>query len=297
MNRPSQFKRVIENYWVGSSSPFIPIEDWDACIPMVKGSDGKYVMGPDGKPIPALKPEEMRTMTPVFGGVDASVKRDSTALVLATFEPESEIERERMAIERLRAIRGPIGLMQDIMRRMPYRAEAPSPTTPMELRQGQVRIIWHQIWQPSPDNPLDFERTIENALIFLKLRFALRMVYYDPYQMVSLAQRLVARGIPMVEFPQTPQNLTEASSNLYDLIKGRRIAAYPNPEIRLAMSRAVAVEGTRGWRIAKEKAAHKIDVIVAMAQAALGAAKFGRALMPKFDKATAPISNSAVFAR
>jgi len=41
--------------------------------------------------------------------------------------------------------------------------------------------------------------------------------------------------------------------------------------VRLAISRCVALETTRSWRIAKEKASHKIDVVVAMAQAALGA--------------------------
>ena len=41
--------------------------------------------------------------------------------------------------------------------------------------------------------------------------------------------------------------------------------------MRLAVSRCVALETTRGWRIAKEKTSHKIDVIVALAQAALGA--------------------------
>ena len=38
--------------------------------------------------------------------------------------------------------------------------------------------------------------------------------------------------------------------------------------MRVAVARCVAIEGTRGWRIAKEKAAHKIDIIVALAQAA-----------------------------
>ena len=75
----------------------------------------------------------------------------------------------------------------------------------------------------------------------------------------------------MVEFAQTVSNLTEASSNLYELIKGRSLRVYPDADIRLAVSRAVALETSRGWRIAKEKASHKIDVVVALAQAALGA--------------------------
>ena len=80
----------------------------------------------------------------------------------------------------------------------------------------------------------------------------------------------------MVEFPQSVPNLTEASSNLYELIKGRNLVAYPDAEIRLSMSRAVAIETSRGWRITKEKQSHKIDVVVAMAQAALGATRSQR---------------------
>ena len=46
--------------------------------------------------------------------------------------------------------------------------------------------------------------------------------------------------------------------------------------MRLAAIRAVALETSRGWRIAKEKASHKIDPIVALAQAVLGAVKQGQ---------------------
>jgi hypothetical protein len=75
-------------------------------------------------------------------------------------------------------------------------------------------------------------------------------------------------------------NLTEASSNLYELIKGRNLAVYRDDAIRLAVSRAVALETPRGWRIAKEKASHKIDVVVALAQAALGAVCGGQISAP-----------------
>ncbi len=46
------------------------------------------------------------------------------------------------------------------------------------------------------------------------------------------------------------------------------------------MQRTVAVETSRGLRIAKEKASHKIDVIVALGLAALGAAKAGQTTNP-----------------
>ena len=135
----------------------------------------------------------------------------------------------------------------------------------------KVRTVWHRIFQPSPTDPLDFEQTIERTLLELRQRFDVREIRYDPYQLVAVAQRLSGAGLPMVEFPQSVPNLTESSTNLYELIKGRNLAAYPDDEIRLAVSRAVALETSRGWRIAKEKVSHKIDVVVALAMAALGA--------------------------
>src|SRR6266481_4917670 len=80
----------------------------------------------------------------------------------------------------------------------------------------------------------------------------------------------------MVEFAQSVPNLTEASTNLYELTKGRNLTVYADDDLRLAVSRCVALETSRGWRIAKEKTSHKIDVVVALAQAALGAVRRGQ---------------------
>jgi phage terminase large subunit-like protein len=137
----------------------------------------------------------------------------------------------------------------------------------------KARLIWHRIYQPSADEPLDFEATVEDAVLDLHRRFDVRSVRYDPYQMHAVAQRLRREGVQMEEFPQSVPNLTEASQNLYELIQGRNLVSYPNEAIRLAVSRAIAVETTRGWRISKDKQSHKIDVVVAMAMAALGAVK------------------------
>jgi hypothetical protein len=80
----------------------------------------------------------------------------------------------------------------------------------------------------------------------------------------------------MAEFAQSVPNLTEASSNLYELIKGRNLAVYPDAEMRLAVSRCVALETSRGWRITKDKVSHKIEVVVALAMAALAAVQGGQ---------------------
>ena len=205
--RPNAYLRLIENRWVTAESDFVDMDWWDQCVD------------------PELSPALADPSVPVWVGVDASVKRDSTAVVAATFDQAAR----------------------------------------------KVRLVWHRIFQPSPSDPLDFEATIEKTLGDMRRRFNVREVRYDPYQLVAVAQRLSAAGLPMIEFPQTVANLTEASTNLYDVVKGRNLIVYPDDDVRLAVSRCVALETTRGWRIAKEKASHKIDVVVALAQAALAA--------------------------
>jgi len=137
-----------------------------------------------------------------------------------------------------------------------------------DRKSQMVRLLAHRVFQPSPDQPLDFENTIESTVLDLKKRFRLRAVRFDPYQMISTAQRLSAAGVRMEEFPQSVPNLTAASQNLFDLIASQAIALYADADMRLAVSRAVAVESPRGWRIGKDKQSFKIDVIVALAMAA-----------------------------
>jgi phage terminase large subunit-like protein len=102
-------------------------------------------------------------------------------------------------------------------------------------------------------------------------RFSVRGVHYDPYQMAAVAQRLSAAGLPMKEYPQTVANLTAMGNNLFELIQAGGIEFYPSPDIRLAISRTIAIETPRGIRLAKDKTSHKIDVVIALAMAAQSA--------------------------
>jgi len=205
--RPNAYLRLIENRWVSGESSFIDPAWWDACVD------------------PEVHPVVSNPGLPVWIGLDASTKRDSTAIVVASWDTAAK----------------------------------------------KCRLVWHRIFQPTPDDPLNFEATVEATLLSLAKRFDIRAVRFDPFQLVATAQRLMAAGLPMREFPQSVPNLTEASTNLYELVKGGNVISYPDDDIKLAMQRAVALETSRGWRIAKEKASHRIDVVVALGMAALGA--------------------------
>jgi hypothetical protein len=112
-----------------------------------------------------------------------------------------------------------------------------------------------------------------DGLLNLNQRFILRKVWCDPFQMASTVQRLTKQHIPIEEFPQTVPNLTAATQNLFDLIQSRGIALYPDDAMRLAVSRAIIVESSRGWRLDKLKQHHKIDVVVALSMACLAAVR------------------------
>ena len=131
----------------------------------------------------------------------------------------------------------------------------------------RARLVEHRIYQPSSDQPLDFEIQIETYLLDLSRRFLVRQILYDPWQMQATAQRLTKAKLPLEEFPQSTPNLTQASQCLFDMIESQSITLYPDAAMRLAVSRAVAIEGPRGWRIGKDKSAFKVDVVVALAMA------------------------------
>jgi len=135
----------------------------------------------------------------------------------------------------------------------------------------QVRLVTHRVFQPSPEEPLNFEARIERTLLDLYKRFFLRKVLFDPWQMQSVAQRLTRAGLQLEEFPQSPANLTAIAQNLYDLIRGQNFVAYRDDGIREAVIHTVANETSRGWRLTKEKQSYKIDVVLALAMAAYAA--------------------------
>jgi phage terminase large subunit-like protein len=144
---------------------------------------------------------------------------------------------------------------------------------------GKVVIARHRIWYPQGD-ALDLDSTIGDFLRELRRAYSLAEIRFDPWQMVNMAQQLTREGLPMLEYPQTVGNLTAMGQNLFDLIKSGNLIAYADDDLRQQISHAVAVESSRGWKIAKDKASLKIDAVVALAMAALAAVESGGGVEP-----------------
>ena len=129
--RTNQFLRMIENRWVTTESEFVELDAFDACL-------SAYA-----------RPVLANPKLPIWVGVDAGYKHDSTGIAICADDQDAK----------------------------------------------RVRLIRYFVFQPSPDNPLDFEVTIERTLLDLRATFDVREIRFDPYQLVTVAQRLSRSGL------------------------------------------------------------------------------------------------------
>jgi phage terminase large subunit-like protein len=140
-------------------------------------------------------------------------------------------------------------------------------------KKDKIILANYKKWQPTKENPIDLEETVEKYLIDLSRGYDLKLAFYDPYQLHRSAVTLKKKGLFMRELPQTVGNTIDFSQTLYDLIQFGNIEFYPSPEVRRHIKSCKAKEMDRGYRIIKEKHSEKIDIAVALAMASLGAVK------------------------
>jgi phage terminase large subunit-like protein len=139
-------------------------------------------------------------------------------------------------------------------------------------RQGeQVYLVRHAIWTPTPERPIDLEATVEMFIYQLAHDFTVAGILADPYQFHRSLKTIERNGLPVHEYPQTVRNLTKMGQSLLDILTARALVLYPDDVLRQQALNTTCIESPRGFRIAKEKASRKIDAIVALSMAVLGA--------------------------
>ena len=229
--RPETFVRLWENRWTTSVSKFIDMDLWDA------GFDGA---------LPALCPEDDRL---VVLGCDASIHRDSTSLVAATYDPFPELK--------------------------------PGVANPLYTH---ASILHSRIWNPvfssaAGKMAVDLDETIKAEIVRLLDGWKIKVaaIVYDPYQlhsiMTDLQKKYDRSGTKKLfwEFPQTTGRI-ESDMFFFDVINSRRLHHKGDRDLRIHVNNAVAKETERGFRLDKD-AGQKIDGAVAAAQAVYGASE------------------------
>ncbi|MCH4024096.1 MAG: terminase large subunit [Acetobacter sp.] len=119
---------------------------------------------------------------------------------------------------------------------------------------------------------IDFEK-IEEDLQEDNELFALRYMAYDPWQATQLAQRMMAQGLPMMEYRQTVANFSEPMKELEALVLSGRLHHNGCPVLSWCISNVVChTDAKDNIYPRKERSENKIDGAVALIMA------LGRAL-------------------
>lgn len=116
-------------------------------------------------------------------------------------------------------------------------------------------------------NETDFA-TIEEHIRGLCRRFRVRSVAYDPWNATQLAQRLLAEGIPMVEFRASTQNFSEPTKELSAAIASGRVQHDGNPILTWSIGNVVGhFDARQNVYPRRARPEGKIDPVISMIMA------------------------------
>ncbi|WP_307795164.1 terminase large subunit domain-containing protein [Actinacidiphila acididurans] len=108
---------------------------------------------------------------------------------------------------------------------------------------------------------LDVEEEIRRAC----RRWQVREICCDPFRWARSYQILEDDGLPIVEFPQSPQRMVPATQRFYEAVMNRQVAHSGDPRLARHIANCVIKVDNRGSRIAKDArhSPRKIDLAVA----------------------------------
>jgi phage terminase large subunit-like protein len=215
-------KRYYLDLWTAALNQWLPDGAWTECLGQA------FDLRPD---------------VPTFVGVDASTKRDTTAVVACQWDQES----------------------------IPIKGAA----LPTELMVGNpfLRVksrVWERPIEPATGKPVEGWRLplaeVEQHLRDLHSRCQVQAVAYDPAFVTWMALKLEDDGLPMIEVPQTDGRMKPPTQALYELILDRRLIHDGDPTLARHIRNAVAKQIEGGQRLTK-KGGRPNDAAIALVMA------------------------------
>lgn len=121
-------------------------------------------------------------------------------------------------------------------------------------------------WEAPPENPewrvniADVEQAIRDACA----RYEVVEVVADPYRWSRSMEALEAEGLPILEFPQSPQRMTPATTRLYEAVVNGLVEHTGDDRLSRHIGNAVLRVDSRGSRLSKDSKSspRKIDLAV-----------------------------------
>ncbi len=131
-------------------------------------------------------------------------------------------------------------------------------------------LIYAHAWHPPKGGTID-HRSVLAELIELSQRFKMIAIAYDPAQIHGLVLDGLSAGLPMLPVSQAAGRaggmMARHAAALVEGLHERRIRLYPDPELRLHVSRSRFSARSGADRIVKARSTDKIDLAVALVMA------------------------------
>jgi phage terminase large subunit-like protein len=133
------------------------------------------------------------------------------------------------------------------------------------IHDGAIFVLGH--WE----RPIDAEQSwrvpvseVEARMEEICRTHKVREISCDPFRWQRSMQEWEARGLPVVEFPQSPSRMVPATASLYDAVVNKRLKHTGDPSLARHASNATPYVSRNGTMIRKGRDAQKkIDLIVA----------------------------------
>jgi len=147
-----------------------------------------------------------------------------------------------------------------------------------------------ELWE-APEGRPDWRAPIADVEAAVKaacVRWRVREVAADPFRWQRSLQALEADGVPVVEYPQSPQRMSPATSRFYTAVMNGGLTHSGDPRLARHVRNCVLKEDARGSRLSKpsKDSTRRIDAAVAAVMA------FDRATQQQPDPADYDILQS-----
>jgi phage terminase large subunit-like protein len=125
---------------------------------------------------------------------------------------------------------------------------------------------------------LEVEQAIRDAC----RRWRVRAIVADPYRWARSLELLDGEGLPVEEFPQSPQRMTPATTRFYEAVVNGALSHSGDARLARHLANAVLKEDPRGARLAKEHkhSKRRIDAAVAAVMALHRASELAQVRLP-----------------
>lgn len=140
-------------------------------------------------------------------------------------------------------------------------------TTAVVIGQRRPNGVLHttaKIWNPRKDGAIDISAVMQ-YLRELDQDYDLVEVAYDPRHFELPAVGLADEGLPMVEFPQSPERTVPACGDLYEAIMRKEVSHDGAADYERHILNAMPAHTDRGFRLTKSKSRGHIDAAIALA--------------------------------